>query len=60
MLNWTREELSKRSGVSAGAIRGFEVGETQLMRLNHQAIRQTFEAAGIQFVGLHGVELRKQ
>ena len=58
MLDITRDELSRRSGVSSGAIRGFEKGETKFMRLNHEAIRQTFEQAGIVFIGKVGVEFR--
>jgi hypothetical protein len=57
-LNWTRGELSKKSGVSAGAIRGFEIEATTLMRLNHVAVRQAFEEAGVQFLGKTGVEMR--
>lgn len=58
MLNMTRQELSRRSGVSAGAIGSFEKGETNLMRLNHEAVRQTLEEAGVVFLGQHGVEMR--
>jgi transcriptional regulator with XRE-family HTH domain len=57
MLNMTREELARRSGVSARAIGAFEKQESKLMRLNHEAIRQTFEAAGIEFLGTAGLRL---
>lgn len=57
LLDITREELSRRSGVSGGSIGGFEKGETKFMRLNHEAIRQTFENAGVMFIGKNGVQL---
>ena len=60
LLDITREELSRRSGVSYGAIGGLEKGETTLMRLNHEAVRQTFENAGIVFIGKTGVQLRDE
>ncbi len=58
LLNISRPELSRRSGVSLRAIAGFESGETKLMRLNREAIRQTFEAAAVVFIGKTGVELK--
>jgi transcriptional regulator with XRE-family HTH domain len=56
----SREELSRRSGVSVRAIAGFENGETKLNKPNHEAIRQTFEAAGVIFIGETGVFLNPQ
>jgi transcriptional regulator with XRE-family HTH domain len=59
LINISRPELSRRSGVSLRAIAGFENGETVLMRLNHEAIRQAFEQAGVVFIGRTGVQLRE-
>lgn len=60
MLSMTREELARRSGVSLRAIAGYENGETVLIRLNHQAVCQALETAGIEFLGNRGVQLRDQ
>lgn len=59
MLNMSRDELSRLSGVSKRAIASFEAETTKLMRLNHQAVRQTLERAGVEFTGDGGVRLRK-
>jgi predicted transcriptional regulator len=58
LLSMTRDELVKRSGVSKRAIASFEAGNTKLMKLNHEAIRQTFEQSGIEFIGSDGVRLK--
>lgn len=58
MLALTREELARRSGVSLRAIAGFENGETKLIRMNFEAVRQALEAAGIEFIGIRGVQLK--
>ena len=57
LLKMSRPELSRLSGVSLRSIGGFENEETQLMRLNHEAIRQTLEAAGVEFIGTRGVQM---
>jgi DNA-binding XRE family transcriptional regulator len=58
MLNMSREDLARLSGVSKRAIANFEAEATQLMRLNHQAVRQTLERAGVEFDDRGGVRLR--
>ena len=58
MLSMTRGELARISGVSARAIGAFEKEESKLMRLNHEAIRQTLEAAGVEFIGTRGVQMK--
>jgi transcriptional regulator with XRE-family HTH domain len=58
MLSMTREELARRSGVSLRAIAGFENGETKLIRLNFEAVRQALEAGGVEFIGTRGVQLK--
>jgi transcriptional regulator with XRE-family HTH domain len=55
MINMSREELARRSGVSFRAISSFEQGKTKLMKLNHEAIRQALEAAGIVFIASTGI-----
>ena len=59
LLGITRDELARQSGVSKRAIAAFEAGESQLMRLNHEAVRQTLERAGVQFTDGEGVKRRR-
>jgi transcriptional regulator with XRE-family HTH domain len=58
LLNISRPKLSRLSGVSLRSISGFENGETKLMRNNHEAIREALERAGVEFIGLRGVQFR--
>ena len=51
LLNITRDELSRRSGVSKRAIASYEAEASKLMRANLLVIRQTFEMMGIEFIG---------
>jgi transcriptional regulator with XRE-family HTH domain len=60
LLNITRDELSRRSGVSKRAIASYEAGSSQLMRANLQVIRQTFEMMGVEFMGEDGVRLKSR
>jgi hypothetical protein len=58
LLDWSRAELSRRSGVSARAIAAFELRENTLISANRKVIRQTFEAAGVEFIPSDGVRRR--
>jgi predicted transcriptional regulator len=58
LLGMNRDELARQSGVSKRAIAAFEAGESKLMRLNHQAVRQTLERAGVEFTDGDGVRRR--
>jgi transcriptional regulator with XRE-family HTH domain len=53
----TREELSRRSGVSLRALAAFEAGQSQLMPNNHRAVREALEMRGIHFDGFGGVRI---
>lgn len=50
LLDWSQDELSRRSGVSRGTVKKVEGGD-QLSPLHARALRQTFEAAGCVFIG---------
>jgi hypothetical protein len=52
-----RPELARRFGVSLRVVAGFASGASTLMRLNHEAIRRTFEQAGVVFIGKNRVQL---
>lgn len=58
MLNWSRADLSRVAGVSERSIAAFEAEGKGLMRNNHAAIRQAFEAAGVEFTDRDGVRRR--
>jgi len=55
MLGWSREDLSKRSGVGISALMRFEAsegvpaGKIQTLQL----VQDAFEKAGIEFIGTH-------
>ena len=64
MLNWSREELAKNSGVGISALMRFE-GAEKIPRGNiktFELIQAAFEKAGIEFIGTPedapGVRLR--
>ena len=64
MLNWSREELAKNSGVGISALMRFE-GAEKIPRGNiktFELIQGAFEKAGIEFIGTPedapGVRLR--
>ena|SRR6266478_1819945 len=66
LLNWSAEDLSRRSAVSLRTIRRAELteGHTSMTTANDLAIRRALEAAGVEFIdengGGHGVRLRKR
>ena len=61
LLDWTQDELAKRTGLSAVTVRSFERGG-EMRGSNRNLIRMTLEAAGVQFIpengGGAGVRLR--
>jgi predicted transcriptional regulator len=57
LLDMTRENLSRRSGVSLRALAAFEAGQSQLMPNNHRAVREALEMRGIRFDGFGGVRI---
>lgn len=63
LLGWTQERLAGESGVSLTTVRNFERGATNPTRVNLAAMRNAFEAAGVDFIDPNGngpgVQLRK-
>ena len=57
LLDWSRDELAARSGVSKRALGSFEAGHTAMIPSGLRAVVATFEDAGIVFTA-HGVELK--
>ena len=56
LLRWTALELATRSKVGVATIRRVEVvdGEIPVTLANEAAIRQAFEAAGVEFLDENG------
>ena len=63
LLDWSRGELAKRSGVSIAALADFEAGKRQPYDRTLVDIRRSLEAAGVEFIaengGGPGVRLKK-
>jgi transcriptional regulator with XRE-family HTH domain len=55
LLDWSRDVLADRSGVSKRSLTSFEAGQTALMPNNLRAIAKAFEDEGVVFVpgGVH-------
>lgn len=49
-LNWTQEELARRSHLSLSTVRDFEKGRRIPIRNNLEAMRLVFEIAGVSFL----------
>lgn len=49
LLDWTQNELAKRSPVSAVSIRAFEKGG-DMRKSNRRSLAEVFEAAGVTFL----------
>jgi transcriptional regulator with XRE-family HTH domain len=66
LIRWSAEDLAKETTLSVTTIRRAELAENQtsLTSANDRAIRQTLEAAGVEFIdengGGPGVRLRKR
>jgi transcriptional regulator with XRE-family HTH domain len=50
MVGWSREELAKRSGVSAPTVRDFEINGSDPKQGTVQKWRRALEAAGVTFI----------
>lgn len=56
MLNWTREQLAERSGVSLRALNDFETGARVPRASTVAPLLSTFGKAGIGFIFIHDAE----
>lgn len=50
LLQWTQEELHRRSGVGLSTVRYFESGKRTLHQPNVDAIERVMVEAGIEFI----------
>ncbi len=64
LLEWSRADLAERSGVSVATLADFEGGKRQPYGRTLDDIRDTLEAAGVEFIaengGGAGVRLKKK
>jgi len=64
LIGWSREQLAKESGATTRTVARFELDEGTTRPSTLAAIRQTLEAAGVEFIdengGGPGVRLRKE
>jgi transcriptional regulator with XRE-family HTH domain len=60
-MRWSLKELSERSLVSVDSITRYETELATPRRATLMAIRQAFEAAGVEFIGngVEGVQRKK-
>jgi transcriptional regulator with XRE-family HTH domain len=56
LLGWSRAELSRQSGISASAIHRFENGHHDSRERTLAAIQTALVKAGVEFIGLVGVQ----
>ncbi len=58
ILNWSQQDLSQRTGISATSIGSIENGQTTPRESTLATIRKTLENSGIEFIGLEGIRKR--
>lgn len=54
MLDWSRGELGRRAGLSERTVTDFERGAREPHENNRRALREAFEAAGLEFIAENG------
>ena len=54
LLKWQQKELAARTGIGVLAINKFEGDKTSPHHATLKVIRETFEAAGVQFIDENG------
>jgi transcriptional regulator with XRE-family HTH domain len=59
LLNWTRAELSERSGVSEPTLHRIENDQSKANERTLNKLRSTLENAGIEFLGNNGAQIRR-
>jgi transcriptional regulator with XRE-family HTH domain len=50
LLNWTQADLAGRAGVAINTVKFFEMGKRTPQRANREILRETMEAAGVDFI----------
>jgi DNA-binding XRE family transcriptional regulator len=58
LVDWTQEKLGAEAEVSPFTIRNFEGGKTSPNRATLEVLRRALEAAGVEFLGDRGVQLK--
>ena len=58
-LEWSLERAAAEAGVGKSTVYRFERGKS-VLHIKVLALERAYEAAGIEFVGKHGVHLRRE
>ena len=58
LLRWSQEDLASRAEVSVVSIRTFEGEKSIARKATLRALRTVLEAAGVEFIGEAGVQLK--
>ena len=53
-LDWTQQELATRANVSLSTVRDFEAGRRAPIKNNLDALKASFEAAGVELLWAEG------
>lgn len=59
ILNWSQSDLAERTGISATSIGSIENSQSTPRANTLNTIQKAFENAGIEFIGMDGVRLRR-
>lgn len=57
LLKWSQDDLAERSGIGVASIRAFETDARSPYKRTLKTLRETFEAAGIEFIDDSGLKL---
>lgn len=60
LLGWTQQDLADASGLSKTSINNFEKGHSNIKLESLEAIRASFEKAGVEFLADKGVQIRSE
>jgi DNA-binding XRE family transcriptional regulator len=60
LLEWSRAEVARRAGLSEVTIKRLEVEAIGASADTQRRVQETFEAAGVQWIGTTGVKLARR
>lgn len=60
LLNWTQKKLAESTGISVRALNSIESGDSTPRLNTIDIIQETFERAGIEFLGDNGIRQRRE
>jgi transcriptional regulator with XRE-family HTH domain len=57
-LGWTSVEMAEKAGIGSNTVLRFEKGDA-FLSTTVEAIEETLRAAGVEFIGMTGINVRK-